>query len=102
MGKQPTKSWHKEDIKAEIRKRGYTLTDLALDKGLFSNAVRTALIQPCYPGEQAIAECLGIPASRLWPERYDEQGTPLHPRVRSRLKRSREAGNRHRQKGEAA
>jgi len=102
MAKRAPKGWHKEDIKAEIRKTGITLTDLALENGLCASACRVALTQPLYAGEQAIADHLGLPAPALWPDRYDEQGMPLHPRVRSRLQRTRVHNKGERQKQEAA
>ncbi|WP_148213403.1 helix-turn-helix domain-containing protein [Rhodospirillum centenum] len=42
MAKRRPKGWHKEDIKAAIRKRGTTVTDLALSNGLGSSTCRVA------------------------------------------------------------
>ena len=93
----PPNDWHKEDIKAAIRRRGTTLKRLALDAGLWESATRVALCVPCFRAEQAIAAFIGIPAQELWPDRYDPDGTPLHPRARRQhLSRSPRGG--HRQK----
>lgn len=77
--------WHKEDIKAAIRKRGKTLGQLALDADLYESAIRVALITPSYMAEQVIAAFIEVPAHELWPERYDEEGNPLHPQARKYL-----------------
>ncbi|WP_373565595.1 helix-turn-helix domain-containing protein, partial [Staphylococcus aureus] len=38
--------WHKEDIKAAIRKRGITMNELARERGLPPSTVRNALARP--------------------------------------------------------
>ncbi|WP_119167077.1 helix-turn-helix domain-containing protein [Algihabitans albus] len=73
--------WHPEDIKAAVRKRGTTLTRLALDNGLYESACRVALNRPSLAGERAIAAFLGVSAQSLWPSRYQRDGTPKHPRA---------------------
>lgn len=73
-----TKGWHPADIKAAVQKQGTNLRRLALEAGLFESACRVALHRPCLIGETVIAECIGVAAHRLWPERYDADGAPLH------------------------
>lgn len=73
--------WHPEDIKAAIRKRGTNLTRLALDSGLSESMCRAALIRPHLAAEKVIAAFLGVPAQRLWPSRYQRDGSPKHPRA---------------------
>lgn len=102
MAKRRLQGWHREDIKAAIRKRGITLTELALAYGLEQSAVRVALSRPYYPGEQVIADALAVPAQTLWPDRYDPDGTPRHPRARLRSQGSPEHHNRESQKARAA
>ena len=70
----PTRNQHPEDIKAAVRKRGKTLTQLALDSGLSASACRTALLEPVPAGNRAIATFLGTPVQLLWPEWFDEHG----------------------------
>jgi Ner family transcriptional regulator len=72
--------WHKEDIKAEIRKRGSTMNDLARERGLPTSTVRNALTRPVFSGEVAIAEFLGVPAHQLWPDRWTSDGRRIRPR----------------------
>lgn len=67
------------DIRAEVNKKGSTLTQLARDAGLPEAACRVALKTPYYHAEQAIARFLGRPAWAIWPERYSATGEPLHP-----------------------
>ncbi|QOD81396.1 helix-turn-helix domain-containing protein [Chromobacterium haemolyticum] len=72
--------WHKEDIKAAIRKAGSTMNALARDRNLPLSTIRNALIRPVLSGEVAIAEFLGIPAHELWPERWTPEGRRIRPR----------------------
>lgn len=79
--------WHPEDIKAEVRKKGTTLTQLALDNGLGESLCRLALITRYSPrGEKAIAKFLGLNPYVLWPQRYDRNGHRIigHSVVKSR------------------
>jgi hypothetical protein len=48
MQKMTLEDMHKEDIKAAIRKKGLTLSDLSLRAGLSKSTVRTALLK-CIP-----------------------------------------------------
>lgn len=91
--------WHKEDIKAAIRKRGKTLGQLALDADLYESAVRVALITPSYMAEQVIAAFIGVPANEIWPDRYDKDGNPLHIQARKYLTAAK--ADESRQKSEA-
>ncbi|WP_028294259.1 helix-turn-helix domain-containing protein [Oceanobacter kriegii] len=64
--------WHKEDIKAAIRKRSVTMADLARANGYnprtFSNVFNLK-----YPKvESIIAEFLGTTPDVIWPSRYQE------------------------------
>lgn len=88
------RKWHPEDIKAAIRKRGSTMTALALRHGLGDSTVRAAMIRPCYRAEQVVAAFLGVPAQELWPERYDPDGTPRHPRIRRQSSRRTQTSQR--------
>ncbi|WP_370868371.1 helix-turn-helix domain-containing protein [Phenylobacterium sp.] len=82
--------WHREDIKAAIRKRGTTVTQLALDNGLSDSACRVALVRPSPAGESVISSFLGVPLQVLWPDRYDPYGRRLATRhVRDQNSRNR-------------
>lgn len=85
--------WHPADIQALVKKRGGTFTSIAKDNGLAVGVPLQALKRWCYSGEQAVAEFVGIPAHELWPDRYDADGYPLHPRVRKKMFNALKASN---------
>ena len=87
------KGWHPEDIRAEVRKKGGTLTNLALSNGLSESACRVALTRRGFFAEQIIARFIDVPAKTLWPDRYDRDGNPLHPYVRVKPSRDFLAGH---------
>lgn len=80
MGNTQTHGWHREDIKAAIRKRGTTMNDLARERGLRPSTVRNALSRPVFSGEVAISEFLGVAAHELWPDRWTPDGRRIRPR----------------------
>lgn len=79
------KGVHKEDIKAMIYKRGQSLIGLSLENGLSSSSVQISLLRPCPSANHIIADFLGIPVHRLWPDWYDKNGDRIY---RSRAKRA--------------
>ena len=78
-------SWHPADIYALIRKRGGTYSSIAAEYGLERSTPGQAQKRWCYAGEQAISAFIGVPAHELWPDRYDADGLPLHPRIRKAM-----------------
>jgi len=75
MARTKRSGWHQEDIKAEIRKNGTTLKELALSNGLSESACRMALLYQFHPsGEEAIVSFLKIHPHELWPNRYRPDG----------------------------
>lgn len=62
--------WDRYAIRAELNRRGLTLTGLAIDNGLEPSACRTALLRPNSDGEKVIAKALGQLPETLWPDRY--------------------------------
>jgi len=96
MAKKPT-GWHREDIKAAIRKRGTSLKELALANGLGLADCSLALIRPHFAAELAIAEFLGVSPRQLWPHRYDGDGTYRHPKSQSHHTRRRCGAERQKQ-----
>jgi Ner family transcriptional regulator len=57
-------------IKAEIHRRGSSLSAIARDAGLDDSTTRKALRERMPAGEAAIAAFLGVSPSDLWPDRY--------------------------------
>ena len=76
------KGMHPELIKAQIRMRGKTLTQLALENKLSPTAVAAALRKPMLSGEKAIASFLGLPPYLIWPDRWTQDGQRVRPRYR--------------------
>lgn len=70
----PARDWHPEDIKAEVRKRGSTLTGLARLVGLSDAACRVAFLKPVPAANRAIASFVGAPVNELWPHWFDAEG----------------------------
>ncbi|MFG1318045.1 helix-turn-helix domain-containing protein [Xanthobacter autotrophicus] len=64
------KQWDKHEIKAEVARKGRTLTGIAVAAGLEPSACRVALCRRNIRGEQALASFLGVDLAVLWPERY--------------------------------
>jgi Ner family transcriptional regulator len=62
--------WDRFLIKAEIHRRGSTLTRVAAEAGVDGSTTRHALIRRSPAGERAISNFLGVPLIELWPERY--------------------------------
>lgn len=72
MNKSQPVVWDKHAIRAEVARRGGTLTGIALGAGLEQSACRTALLRRNLAGEKALADFLGIRPEKLWPDRYDK------------------------------
>jgi Ner family transcriptional regulator len=68
--------WHREDIKAAIRKTGATLRSLSISAGYHPSAGNKTL--NCHwPQMQAvIARHLGVRPQDIWPSRYLPSGAP--------------------------
>src|SRR6185437_13455472 len=73
--------WHAADIVAALRKKGWSLQQLALFHRYASRtSLAKALAQPYPKAEQIIAEVLGIAPREIWPTRYNVDGTPNRTR----------------------
>lgn len=70
---------HAEDIKAAIRKRGYTMQQLSLEWGFSASAVSKALTDPMPSVEPLIARFLGKKLCKIWPDRYDHENIRIRP-----------------------
>lgn len=65
-----TRLWDRFAIRAEVARKGQTLTALAKRAGLEPSACRVALRRSHGPGEVAIARFLNVAPEVLWPDRY--------------------------------
>lgn len=91
--------WHPEEVKAAIRMRGTTLTNLAIASGYEASAVRRALRNPWPAIERVIANFLETRPQDIWPSRYRADGSPMSSRRREPKGAAR---SRHRQIERAA
>lgn len=71
--------WHPEDIKAAIRKRGVTMSELARANGYNKTNTFLNVLRMPYPKiERIVAEFLDMEPSDIWPSRYREP-TKIRP-----------------------
>jgi Ner family transcriptional regulator len=90
MPRRRPKGWHREDIKAELRKKHGPLYKLSSSWGYSPSAVIVALGTPGISTiERRIAADLGIPPHSLWPDRWSPEGQPLPRGSHSRANRPR-------------
>lgn len=75
-----THQWDAEAIKAELRRKGYTLAALAREHKVARTYFSQVLVQPLPRGEEIIADILGVPAHQIWPARYQSDGRPKRGR----------------------
>lgn len=72
--------WHRADIIAALKKRGWSVRELSRQAGLSSSTLYSALDRPYLKGERIIATALGIPPEEIWPARYANRN--FHPLLR--------------------
>jgi len=98
------KGWHREDIKAALRKRLGSMQALARAMGRHPHAISNALRQPGYSTaiERRIAQELGVPLHELWPARWTANGVSLSGAESGEPKPSRSQPLAHRQIKEVA
>ena len=76
------KGMHPELIKAQIRMKGKTLTQLAAENELSTTAVVAALRKPMTSGEKVISKFLDIAPHLIWPDRWTTDGQRIRPRYK--------------------
>tara|TARA_R110000824_G_scaffold397699_1_gene600838 strand:+ start:406 stop:705 length:300 start_codon:yes stop_codon:yes gene_type:complete len=62
-----------EEIRFMLNRKGMTFADVARECDLPESTVRSATRKPSIEGEWAIAYFLDLPASTIWPSRYDSK-----------------------------
>lgn len=65
-----SEDWHRADVVAELKKSGWSVRQLSRQAGLCETTLYSALEKPYLKGERIIATALGIPAEKIWPQRY--------------------------------
>ena len=100
MARPRKKDMESADILHLLRKKRLSFAEVDRKYGLNPKSAIHASRMAHEPGEQALAEVLGIPAHRIWPSRYDPQtGERLKPQPTANNKPKRSL--RHRQKASA-
>ncbi len=69
--------WHREDIKAELNKRGISMAELGRENGLGCGTVKNALDKHYKNGEKLIADAIGVTPQIIWPSRYQVIAKPV-------------------------
>lgn len=77
----PGADWHPEDVKAAVRRQGWSLRQLSLHHGLPENAMADVLRRPCPAHQRLLADVIGIPPEQIWPSRYQRAGRALRPKT---------------------
>ena len=79
---QKNADWHRADVVAALKKKGWSIRALSIQAGLAPDTLRTAL-QVSYPkGERIIAAAIGVNPEEIWPSRYAARAfRPAFPRA---------------------
>lgn len=62
--------WHRADILAALKKKGWSLRALSIECGLGYSTLKSALDKPYPKVERIIASAIGVPPEVIWAERY--------------------------------
>lgn len=73
--KKPIMDW--EAIKAEVHRRGMTLTELAGRSGFHPSILRKVKTMTHYAGQDALAAFIGQKPEDLWPDRYPKKSSGI-------------------------
>ncbi|SDQ18090.1 helix-turn-helix domain-containing protein [Pseudovibrio sp. Tun.PSC04-5.I4] len=65
----PQMKWDKHSIKAELHRKGWTLTEIAAREGMHRTTLTKALETGTGRGAELISRYLSIPLEELWPNR---------------------------------
>ena len=84
----------REWIKFQLRLRGSSLSAVGRALGVTKETVRAVFAHPYPRVEAEIARLFGAHPSEVWPERYNEDGTPKRRRQRAPLERPEFRGKR--------
>jgi Ner family transcriptional regulator len=65
--------WHRADVIAGLKKRGWSMASLSRKHGLQSGTLYNALVAPWPKGERLIADAIGVTPQDIWPSRYKQE-----------------------------
>lgn len=83
MGLEPTtqsfiRGWTPKQIKDEIKKKGFTLSEFERECGFYHNSISQALKKRYPKIDKAIAVFLDVHESVIWPNRYFANGVAIN------------------------
>lgn len=80
--------WHWADVLAAIRKRGWSLAQIAEVEGYATgNVLGKAALRPYPRAEAILASYAGVEhPMKIWPSRYTRDGQPNRPMGRPKLR----------------
>lgn len=71
--------WPWWKVKAEVERRGGSLTKIANELGVTPATVTAVKTVPVPRAQQAIANFIGVAPTAIWPTRYSAHGLPVNP-----------------------
>lgn len=74
--KQTPKDWHRADVVAALKRKGWTVRTLSRRPQLSEYTLYTALDRSYPKGERIITEALGLSVQEIWPEREAKRQFP--------------------------
>lgn len=66
-------NWHKADILAELKKKGWTLRSLAAEGNVSYSTLKTVFDKSYPKMERLVANAIGIAPEIIWAERFAER-----------------------------
>jgi Ner family transcriptional regulator len=78
--------WHREEIKAGLRMRGWTFRRIGRLYGYADERQPGHVLRYRWPAmEQVIADLLEVQPAAIWPDRYNRDGSPVGRGIRRQL-----------------
>ena len=71
--KKTAVNWHKADILAELKKKGWTLRSLAAEGNVSYSTLKTVFDKSYPKMERLVANAIGIAPVIIWAERFAER-----------------------------
>ncbi|WP_109127702.1 helix-turn-helix domain-containing protein [Aggregatibacter segnis] len=71
--KKTAVNWHKADILAELKKKGWTLRSLAAEGNVSYSTLKTVFDKSYPKMERLVANAIGISPEIIWAERFAER-----------------------------
>lgn len=68
-----TVDWHRADVVAALRKKGWSLRELSRQNGLSAGTLKSALDHSYPKAERIIAAAIGVTPEEIWPERHEKR-----------------------------